>query len=192
MRAPSTTVTVLTASLALPVLVSGFQLRPLKMPPNANLMMSAAPEAAVRKRPNASSSNGSSNPNAAATAAPPTAAAPLHYAEDADAVAVDPKSLRPSLTLTPPRGGAAAVFQFAAKSLPIAAAVTALCVVFARYLATLSSPAAQGVKLVYAGAIAGECGWRARPSSRRRPRRSRHCSLRNLIRVCLVRFSFPN
>ena len=60
-------------------------------------------------------------------------------------------------SLTNMRGGesAASALQFAAKALPMLAAFSALGIALTAFLAPLTSPAAQGTKLVFAGAVAG-------------------------------------
>ncbi len=50
------------------------------------------------------------------------------------------------------RGGA---LKYAAKAIPALAAATALATLITQWLSTFDNPAAQGLKLVYAGAIAG-------------------------------------
>lgn len=87
----------------------------------------------------------------------------LRYTEDPDAVdagATRSSSVASSIALSAPNGGGsgAAMANTAlslASKLPLLAASSALLVLLSNYLSTLSSPAAQGAKLVYAGAIAG-------------------------------------
>jgi len=142
MRAVSTT---LLTSLALPIVASGFQSASVGvMPPNANIMMSSidrdSSATTIRKRPNAART------------------APLHYTDDSNAVAVDANSIRlqsPSALTVPNGGGVNDALRYAAKALPTLAVLSALGVFLTNFLAQFSSPAAQGLKLVYAGAIAG-------------------------------------
>ena len=115
------------------------------MPPNANAMLSATRDGShssvIRRRPNAALTS------------------PLRYTEDDNAVAIDTNSiqiLNPALALEIPNGGGASgALQYATKALPLLAASSALAVFLTNFLSQFSSPAAQGLKLVYAGAIAG-------------------------------------
>eukprot|EP00579_Thalassiosira_antarctica_P010856 CAMPEP_0201909662 /NCGR_PEP_ID=MMETSP0903-20130614/1333_1 /ASSEMBLY_ACC=CAM_ASM_000552 /TAXON_ID=420261 /ORGANISM="Thalassiosira antarctica, Strain CCMP982" /LENGTH=405 /DNA_ID=CAMNT_0048444203 /DNA_START=160 /DNA_END=1377 /DNA_ORIENTATION=- len=110
------------------------------MPPHVNAMMSARDEctSTIRQRPNAA------------------ATTPLHYTDDVNAVAVDTKSIQNfQITETPPRGGASDMLQYASKAIPLLAAATALGIFLTNYLSQFSNPAAQGIKLIYAGAIGG-------------------------------------
>mmetsp|Transcript_30857 Transcript_30857/g.61584 ORF Transcript_30857/g.61584 Transcript_30857/m.61584 type:complete len:430 (+) Transcript_30857:269-1558(+) len=146
----------LLSSLTIPVVVSGFQVLSI-MPPNVNaasLTMSLSPksnQSNIRKRPNASKTS------------------PLKYTNDSNAV--DAKALQ--MPLKKINGGAAAsnsasasssvatsasnndALKFLFKAVPLLATLGALCTFLTTYLSTLSSPTAQGLKLVYAGAIAG-------------------------------------
>lgn len=87
----------------------------------------------------------------------------LHYTDDPNAVAVDASSLKSIKVPLKINGGSSTapvsngtyMLQYAAKALPLLAITTALAVVFTSWLSNISNPAAQGLKLVYAGAIAG-------------------------------------
>ena len=132
MRALST----LLPSLALPVVVSGFQALSI-MPPSvsARSISPVTMNASPRKRANASS------------------AAPLRYTDDPNAIDANAAQ---TIALSIPKSGAtaSAALRLATK-VPVAAAVTAFFVFLTNWLSGYSTPAAQGVKLVYAGAIAG-------------------------------------
>jgi len=113
------------------------------MPPHANSLSPVrepiATTATIRKRPNAANS------------------APLHYTDDANAVAVDAtqrqqQSTQQKIISKIPNGGA---IQYATKAIPILALATAVAAALTQFLSNFSNPAAQGIKLVYAGAIAG-------------------------------------
>jgi len=133
----------LVSSLALPVVVRGFQV--LTMPPIANAasmtmtINTKSDQNQVRQRPNANK------------------AAPLKYTND---VNVDAKAIQIPLKVN---GGSASLatsksneaMQHAIKIIPMLALTAAAAVVLTTWLSGFSSPAAQGVKLVYAGAIAG-------------------------------------
>jgi len=139
MRTLSTT---LLTSLALPVVAQGFQ--SIAMPPNANNVVLSA------TRDGSDSSVIRRRPNAALTS-------PLRYTEDDNAVALDANSIQiqtPALEI-PHGGGASDALRYAIKALPLLAATSVLAVFLTNFLSQFSSPAAQGVKLVYAGAIAG-------------------------------------
>ncbi|KAL7540525.1 hypothetical protein ACHAXR_010176 [Thalassiosira sp. AJA248-18] len=147
----------LLSSLALPVtVVRGFQVLSI-MPPSVNsasspTAMYASPKPdfgktnTSRKRPNATTAGASSSS--------------LRYTDDP--TAIDTKS-NPLATAAisipnnfPPRGGAMNdALQYASKAIPLLAASAALAVVITNFLSGISTPAAQAVKLVYAGAIAG-------------------------------------
>ena len=128
----------LLSSLAFPVVVRGFQV--LTMPPIANaasMTMSLSPKSTqsnMRKRPNA---------------------APLRYADDANAV--DTHALQIPIKGIA-HGGASNnndAIKSVIKAISLLALMTALGTVLTTWLSGLSTPAAQGLKLVYAGAIAG-------------------------------------
>ena len=137
----------LLSSLALPVVVRGFQV--LSMPPIANAasmtmtINTKSDQSKIRQRPNASK------------------VAPLQYTNDVNAVDAD-KAIQIPLRVN---GGSASVaikdgktndaLQYAAKAIPLLAVAAAASVMGTTWLSGFSSPAAQGVKLVYAGAIAG-------------------------------------
>lgn len=125
----------LLSSLALPVVVRGFAA--FTMPPSVNsantmsVSTTATPQVATRKRAIAS-------------------ATPLRYADDPDAM--ETRSVRSALVAIPPRGGD--VLRYASK-VPLVAASAALVFLITTWLSGVDTPAAQGLKLVYAGAIAG-------------------------------------
>mmetsp|Transcript_3331 Transcript_3331/g.8488 ORF Transcript_3331/g.8488 Transcript_3331/m.8488 type:complete len:433 (+) Transcript_3331:158-1456(+) len=90
------------------------------------------------------------------------AVVPLSYTDDANAVDVDFKRQQlqqrqhgASVALSVPSGGASEALRYAFKAVPLLSAAAFLGVLATRWLGGFSSPAAQGAKLVYAGAIAG-------------------------------------
>eukprot|EP00571_Detonula_confervacea_P007945 CAMPEP_0172314570 /NCGR_PEP_ID=MMETSP1058-20130122/22844_1 /TAXON_ID=83371 /ORGANISM="Detonula confervacea, Strain CCMP 353" /LENGTH=385 /DNA_ID=CAMNT_0013028465 /DNA_START=139 /DNA_END=1296 /DNA_ORIENTATION=- len=78
----------------------------------------------------------------------------LRYTDDTNAV--DAKSIQ--IPITRIRNGGVTsidVLQYALKAIPLLAVTTALGSTLTSWLSSVSTPAAQGAKLVYAGAIAG-------------------------------------
>lgn len=134
----------LVTALALPVVVSGFQAfaavpnTPNTMSVTTLKMSSKSDQSNTRKRPNATSSSR------------------LQYTDDVNAIDVQALAMSPVATF--PNGGGITTrgaIQYLSKAIPTLAIATALGVLITNFLSGLSSPAAQGLKLVYAGAIAG-------------------------------------
>ncbi|KAL7553114.1 hypothetical protein ACHAWF_016389 [Thalassiosira exigua] len=143
----------LLSSLAFPVVVRGFSVF-TTMPPCVSSMSSSA-SATVTMNALPSPSEKQQGARGATRKRSIASTAPLRYTDDpnaVDAVAKSSASSQMALTQRIPSGGALA--QTMAKAPPLALAA-ALLAAFTQYLSANSHPAAQGLKLVYAGAIAG-------------------------------------